>query len=109
MAEPQDKEIILSLISHTNVGKTALARTLLRQDVGEVADRAHVTVASEAYTLIESDGLTAKLWDTPGFGSNLAKLTKRIRSSGNPLGWILILKQRNSWSVSSSTPCSESL
>jgi GTPase Era involved in 16S rRNA processing len=83
------KEVILSLISHTNVGKTALARTLLRRDVGEVADRAHVTVASEAYTLIESDGLIAKLWDTPGFGSNLAKLAKRIRSSGNPIGWIL--------------------
>lgn len=82
-------EVILSLISHTNVGKTALARTLLRRDVGEVADRAHVTVASEAYTLIESDGLAAKLWDTPGFGSNLAKLAKRIRSSGNPVGWIM--------------------
>jgi len=26
--------ITLSLISHTNVGKTTLARTLLRQDVG---------------------------------------------------------------------------
>ncbi len=84
-----NKEVILSLISHTNVGKTALARTLLRRDVGEVADRAHVTVASEAYTLIESDGYIAKLWDTPGFGSNLAKLAKRIRASGNPIGWIL--------------------
>lgn len=84
-----DSEVILSLISHTNVGKTALARTLLRRDVGEVADRAHVTVASEAYTLIETDGLVTKLWDTPGFGSNLAKLAKRIRSSGNPVGWIM--------------------
>lgn len=83
------QEVILSLISHTNVGKTALARTLLRRDVGEVADRAHVTVASEAYTLIEADGLSAKLWDTPGFGSNLAKLAKRIRSAGNPIGWIM--------------------
>jgi GTPase Era involved in 16S rRNA processing len=83
------QEVILSLISHTNVGKTALARTLLRRDVGEVADRAHVTVASEAYTLIKDEGLAAKLWDTPGFGSNLAKLAKRIRSSGNPIGWIM--------------------
>ena len=32
-----EHEIVLSLISHTNVGKTALARTLLRRDVGEVA------------------------------------------------------------------------
>lgn len=84
-----DKEIVLSLISHTNVGKTALARTLLRKDVGEVADSAHVTIIPESYPLIESEGLTAKLWDTPGFGSNLAKLAKRLRSSGNPVGWIL--------------------
>lgn len=84
-----DKEIVLSLISHTNVGKTALARTLLRQDVGEVADSAHVTIIPESYPLIETDGLSAKLWDTPGFGANLAKLAKRLRSSGNPVGWIL--------------------
>tara|TARA_R110002096_G_scaffold397401_2_gene593325 strand:+ start:4631 stop:6103 length:1473 start_codon:yes stop_codon:yes gene_type:complete len=81
--------IVLSLISHTNVGKTALARTLLRRDVGEVADSAHVTVVPEAYPLIENDGFTARLWDTPGFGSNLAKLAKRLRSSKNPVGWIL--------------------
>ncbi|MEM1441366.1 MAG: DUF3482 domain-containing protein, partial [Verrucomicrobiota bacterium] len=31
----------------------------------------------------------AKLWDTPGFGANLAKLAKRLRSSQNPIGWIL--------------------
>ncbi len=91
MADPgtKNKELVLSLISHTNVGKTALARTLLRRDVGEVADRAHVTVVSEAYRLIEADGAVVKLWDTPGFGSNLAKLAKRLRSSNNPVGWIL--------------------
>ncbi len=84
-----DREIVLSLISHTNVGKTALARTLLRRDVGEVADSAHVTVIPEAHTLIKTEGITAKLWDTPGFGSNLAKLVKRLRTSKNPVGWIL--------------------
>ncbi len=84
-----DKEVVLSLISHTNVGKTALARTLLRRDVGEVADSAHVTVIPESFTLIESDEYLARLWDTPGFGSNLAKLAKRLRSSKNPVGWIL--------------------
>ena len=89
MSSPAEKEIVLSLISHTNVGKTALARTLLREDVGEVADSAHVTVVPQSYPLIESEGCTAKLWDTPGFGSNLAKLAKRLRSSGNPVGWIL--------------------
>ena len=35
--------ITLGLVSHTNVGKTTLARTLLRRDVGEVRDEAHVT------------------------------------------------------------------
>ena len=39
--------VVLSLISHTNAGKTTLLRTLLRQDVGEIADRAHVTVESK--------------------------------------------------------------
>ena len=46
--------ITLSLISHTNVGKTTLLRTLLRRDVGEVLDREHVTDHSEAHTLIET-------------------------------------------------------
>ncbi|MEM9283680.1 MAG: DUF3482 domain-containing protein [Verrucomicrobiota bacterium] len=84
-----DRELILSLISHTNVGKTALARTLLRRDVGEVADSAHVTVIPEAHVLLQSDHHRVMLWDTPGFGSNLAKLAKRLRSSKNPVGWIL--------------------
>jgi len=83
------KEVVLSLISHTNVGKTALARTLLRRDVGEVADSAHVTVVPEAYPLISAGDRSAMLWDTPGFGANLAKLVARLRSSENPVGWIL--------------------
>lgn len=86
---PSEHEVVLSLISHTNVGKTALARTLLRRDVGEVADSAHVTILPESYPLIESGGRSARLWDTPGFGSNLAKIAKRLRSSDNPVGWIL--------------------
>ena len=73
MASPtSEKQITLSLISHTNVGKTALARTLLRRDIGEVADSAHVTTIPEAYDLIESESYRARLWDTPGLGSNLA-------------------------------------
>lgn len=89
MSAESDREIVLSLISHTNVGKTALARTLLRRDVGEVADSAHVTLVPEAYPLIESGDRRARLWDTPGFGANLAKLAKRLRASDNPVGWIL--------------------
>ncbi|MCB1091928.1 MAG: GTPase domain-containing protein, partial [Verrucomicrobiae bacterium] len=82
--------IVLSLISHTNAGKTTLLRTLLRQDVGETGDRAHVTVEAKCYPLIElPDGESLQLWDTPGFGANLAKLAGRIRQESNPIGWIL--------------------
>lgn len=89
MPDASDHEIVLSLISHTNVGKTALARTLLRRDVGEVADSAHVTVVPESWPLIESGDRRARLWDTPGFGANLAKLAKRLRANNNPVGWLL--------------------
>ena len=81
--------IDLCLISHTNVGKTTLARTLLRRDVGEVRDGAHVTGASTGYTLIESPaGDLLRLWDTPGFGDS-ARLLRRLERSDSPLGWFL--------------------
>ena len=63
--------ISLSLVSHTNVGKTTLMRTLLREDVGEVADRPHVTEAAEAGVLAETpEGDRMRLWDTPGLGDS---------------------------------------
>ncbi|MCB9898635.1 MAG: DUF3482 domain-containing protein [Planctomycetes bacterium] len=80
--------LALSLVSHTNVGKTSLARTLLRRDVGSVFDQAHVTDVSEAWTLLESDGARLLLWDTPGFGDT-ARLLRRMRAEGNPVGWFL--------------------
>jgi hypothetical protein len=81
--------VTLSLISHTNVGKTTLARTLLRRDIGEVADAPHVTDVSEAYPMIETGaGQRMMLWDTPGFGDS-AHLLKRLRASGSPIGWLL--------------------
>ncbi|MEM9553918.1 MAG: DUF3482 domain-containing protein [Acidobacteriota bacterium] len=46
------ERITLSLVSHTNVGKTTLARTLLRRDVGEVLDQAHVTEEAERFVLV---------------------------------------------------------
>jgi hypothetical protein len=46
--------ISIGLVSHTNAGKTTLARTLLRRDIGEIADRAHVTEVAERHVLIES-------------------------------------------------------
>ena len=78
----------LSLISHTNVGKTTLARTLLGRDVGEVRDAAHVTDLSTGYVLVQQGEDTLMLWDTPGFGDT-ARLLARLRNAGNPIGWFL--------------------
>ena len=81
--------INLSLVSHTNVGKTSLMRTLIRRDIGEVADRAHVTEHAEGHVLVETrEGDVLRLWDTPGFGDS-ARLLKRLQASGNPIGWLL--------------------
>ena len=80
--------VTLSLISHTNVGKTTLARTLLRREVGQVADQAHVTDVSEAFVLIESSGDVLKLWDTPGFGDT-GQLMRRLKRERDPVGWFL--------------------
>lgn len=81
--------ISLSLISHTNAGKTTLARTLLARDIGEVRDAPHVTEFAEDHPLVESSrGDVLTLWDTPGFGDSV-RLVKRLKGSSNPLGWFL--------------------
>jgi hypothetical protein len=81
--------IALSLVSHTNVGKTTLARTLLARDIGEVRDEAHVTLEAERHTLIESPaGDRLDLWDTPGLGDSV-RLARRIEQARNPIGWFL--------------------
>jgi hypothetical protein len=81
--------IALSLISHTNAGKTTLARTLLGRDVGEVRDAQHVTLEATAYPLVTTPaGESLLLWDTPGFGDS-ARLARRLAQQGNPVGWFL--------------------
>jgi hypothetical protein len=81
--------IALSLVSHTNVGKTTLARTLLARDVGEVRDAPHVTEFVDEHVLLRgAGGETLTLWDTPGFGDSV-RLLRRMQQSGNPLGWLL--------------------
>ena len=78
----------LSIVAHTNVGKTTLVRTLLKRDIGEVADRPHVTEAAERHLLLDTaEGDLLYLWDTPGFGDS-ARLLKRLRNSANPIGWL---------------------
>ncbi|MET3135569.1 GTPase SAR1 family protein [Oxalobacteraceae bacterium GrIS 1.11] len=82
-------QIQFALISHTNNGKTTLARTLTGIDVGEVRDAAHVTIFAESHTLLATpEGDALLLWDTPGFGDSV-RLLKRIGMSGNPIGWFL--------------------
>jgi GTPase SAR1 family protein len=83
------RSIELVLASHTNIGKTSLARTLLGRDVGDVRDEAHVTQFSDRYTWQEAaQGESLKLWDTPGFGDS-QRLLKRLRKSGTLSGWLL--------------------
>ncbi len=89
MSDAATQRIALALVSHTNVGKTTLARTLLGRDVGTVRDAPHVTETAERFTLVESAaGDALELWDTPGFGDSV-RLAKRLAQSGNALGWFL--------------------
>ena len=82
-------KIQFALVSHTNNGKTTLARTLVGADVGEVRDAAHVTTFAEAHPLQTTPaGDTLLLWDTPGFGDSV-RLLKRLALAGNPIGWFL--------------------
>jgi hypothetical protein len=81
--------ISLSLVSHTNAGKTTLARTLLGRDVGTVRDAPHVTEFADVFTMLDApQGEQLLLWDTPGFGDSL-RLVKRLRASTNPIGWLV--------------------
>ncbi|MEO8807040.1 MAG: GTPase domain-containing protein [Burkholderiaceae bacterium] len=85
-----DKSTIsLSLVSHTNAGKTTLARTLLGRDIGEVRDAPHVTEFADVFTMLETpQGESLRLWDTPGFGDSV-RLAKRLRESTGAMGWFL--------------------
>lgn len=86
------RRISISLLAHTNVGKTTLARTLLGADVGEVRDAAHVTEFAEGHELVTANGHSLWLWDTPGFGDSV-RLLKRLESSAQPvLGFL-----RDTW------------
>ena len=83
------RHIQFALVSHTNNGKTTLARTLVGMDVGEVRDAAHVTVFAESHTLLVTpEGDSLQLWDTPGFGDSV-RLLRRLAKAGNPIGWFL--------------------
>jgi hypothetical protein len=85
----RDNTLALSLVSHTNIGKTTLARTLLGRDIGTVRDATHVTDFADEHRMVETpQGESLTLWDTPGFGDSV-RLARRMKQSGNPLGWLL--------------------
>ncbi|GJL54661.1 MAG: hypothetical protein NPIRA02_17930 [Nitrospirales bacterium] len=89
MSQAVSSDITLSIISHTNIGKTTLVRTLLRRDVGKVLDQAHVTDQNEKFTWLKThDGARLNIWDTPGFG-NSVQLLKLLQRQEHPIGWMV--------------------
>lgn len=80
------ERIAISLAGHTNLGKTTLARTLLRRDIGVVEDRPHVTDIADGHRLAGDDTAEILLWDLPGFGDSV-KLRQRLEKTGF-LGWL---------------------
>src|SRR3990167_2955929 len=86
---PPPASIHLFVVSHTNVGKTALVRTLLGKDVGEVEDAPDVTQALADYALVADEALgSLHLWDTPGFGDSF-RLAGRLRRTNRALAWLV--------------------
>lgn len=90
---PLPASLHIFVVSHTNVGKTALVRTLLGKDVGEVQDAPDVTQTLTAYELVADEAVgTLQLWDTPGFGDSF-RLAGRLRRKNRPLAWLV----REAW------------
>ena len=83
--------IALSLISHTNVGKTTLARTLLGRDIGEVRDAEHVTHTAERH--VWSKRCKATPWSGWSCGTPPVLVTANgwpsASRKGNRLGWFM--------------------
>lgn len=86
--------IAISLAGHTNNGKTTLARTLLRKDVGIVDDKPHVTDIADGHPLHKNEEGEVILWDLPGFGDSV-RLKKRLQQTGL-IGWLVTTFDR--WS-----------
>lgn len=78
----------LTITGHTNAGKTALVRTLLRRDIGHVRDAPHVTATVETYEWIETPKGGIQLADTPGF-DRTRRLAARLSRGQKPSGWLL--------------------
>lgn len=86
------QRIALSLAGHTNLGKTTLARTLLRRDIGEVNDRPHVTDIADGHVMAKDTLAEVVLWDLPGFGDSV-RLKRRLEGTGI-ITWLLSVFDR---------------
>jgi len=67
--------INISVVGHTNTGKTSLIRTLLRDDCfGKIDESAGTTRYVEKSTIFAGDDAIINLFDTPGFEDSSALL-----------------------------------
>ncbi|MBX2858997.1 MAG: GTPase/DUF3482 domain-containing protein [Cellvibrionaceae bacterium] len=68
-----NKHVLLSIVGHTNTGKTSLVRTLLRDSsFGEVANISGTTRHVEAAKITSNTGFCIELRDTPGLEDSSA-------------------------------------
>jgi GTPase SAR1 family protein len=86
------ERIAISLAGHTNLGKTTLARTLLREDIGVVDDRPHVTDVADGRVIEKDDQAEIILWDLPGFGDSV-RLKQRLVKTG-VIAWLMTVYDR---------------
>ncbi|NEQ38473.1 MAG: hypothetical protein F6K40_20255 [Okeania sp. SIO3I5] len=63
---PKSELIKIAVTGHTNTGKTTMIQTLMKQEIGEIDDRANVTKDVQ-FAPYEYEGLQAVFIDTPGF------------------------------------------
>ena len=75
LTEPKITPINIAVVGHTNVGKTSLIRTLLRDDqFGMIDDAAGTTRYVEKSAVFAGDDAVLNLFDTPGFEDSSALL-----------------------------------
>ncbi|WP_068827570.1 GTPase/DUF3482 domain-containing protein [Pseudomonas sp. BMS12] len=82
------KPLKLAVVGHTNVGKTSLLRTLLRDvDFGEVSHRPSTTRHVEGARLLVAGEPLLELYDTPGLEDAIALLDhlERLQRPGERL------------------------
>ena len=94
----------ITLISHTNAGKTTLARKCSGRDMVKCGPP-HVTEIAEAHTLLQSAAGDVLRYGIRRALGDSARLVQRLRLADNPIGWLL----REIWDRYSDRPfwCSQ--